>query len=249
MNSALYVGRVHHRRATPVEHAFSLPLFLVYLDLDELPEVFAGHWLWGVERRTVASFRRADHLGDPGVPLSDAVRKEVEGQTGRAPTGPIRLLTNLRYWGFVFNPVSFYYCFDESGALDVVVADVSNIPWNERHRYVLPRDAATPEDSGLRWRDPKRFHVSPFIGMDCDYDWKVEAPGERLRVTIANERAGERFFSAHLDLARREIDGRGLARTLAAHPFMTARVVAGIYAQAWRLRRKGVPWLPHPEHG
>ncbi|NNL64637.1 MAG: DUF1365 domain-containing protein [Myxococcales bacterium] len=249
MRSALYVGRVNHRRTTPVANAFAVPLFLAYLDLDELPEVFAGRWLWGVERRTLASFHRADHLGDPAVPLADAVRKEVEARIGRAPRGPIRLLTNLRCWGYAFNPVSFYYCFDERERLDVLVADVANTPWNEHHRYVLPREAAREEDGLLRWTNRKDFHVSPFIEMDCDYRWVVSEPGERLRVAIANERAGARFFSVALDLERRAITGPSLARTLARHPFMTGRVIAGIYAQAFRLKRKGVPWLPHPELG
>ena len=131
----------------------------------------------------------------------------------------------------------------------MLVADVANTPWNERHRYVLPREQGREQGGLLRFTIRKDFHVSPFIEMDCDYHWTLLEPGERLRVAIANERAGRRFFSVALDLERREITTTGLARTLAAHPFMTGRVIAGIYAQAFRLKRKGVPWLPHPEHG
>ncbi len=247
MNSALYTGRVHHLRRQPVVHGFEYPLFLAYLDLDELPEVFAGRWLWGVERRAPASFRRADHLGDPAVPLADAVRKEVERQTGRAPSGPIRLLANLRYWGYVFNPVCFYYCFDDSGdRLDTLLAHVSNTPWNERHAYVLPRETATVHGSVLRWRIPKSIHVSPFMGMDCDYEWTVREPDESLHVAIANHDDRGRFFAASLQLERREIGTASLAAALARHPFMTGRVISAIYWQALRLRRKGVPDFPHP---
>jgi DUF1365 family protein len=240
------VGRVHHRRADPVEHAFTVPLFMAYLDLGELPHVFRGRWLWGVERRAVASFRRADHLGDPATPLDAAVRARVAERTGRAPAGPIGLLTQLRYWGFVFNPVSFYYCWDAAGErVETLVAEVHNTPWNERYCYVLPREGGT--GTTLRFREAKAFHVSPFMGMDQTYHWKVTEPGETLHVSIANEEEGRgRFFGVSLDLERREITGANLARSLAAHPFMTGRIVAGIYAHAFRLRRKGVPTFPHP---
>jgi DUF1365 family protein len=229
-----------------VEHAFTIPLFMMYLDLAELPEVFAGRWLWGLERRAPASFRRADHLGDPAVPLGEAVRKEVERRTGRAPEGPIRLLTHLRYWGYAFNPVSFFYCFDRSGErLDHLLAEVHNTPWNERYCYVL---SAEGRDEGRvhRFRSPKRFFVSPFMDMQATYHWKVSVPGDSLHVSIANEDARGRYFAASLDLRRREISTGSLARALAAHPFMTGRVIASIYWQAVRLRRRGLPTFPHP---
>jgi len=220
---------------------------MVYLDLGELPHVFAGRWLWGVERRRPASFRRADHLGDPDVPLDAAVRRTVAERTGREPEGPIRLLTQLRYWGFCFNPVSFYYCFDPAGErVETLLAEVHNTPWNERYCYVLSREGPHAGPT-LRFRGAKAFHVSPFMGMDQTYHWKVTEPGETLHVSIANEEEGRgRFFGVSLDLERREITGASLVRSLAAHPFMTGRIVAGIYAQAWRLRRKGLPIFPHP---
>jgi len=247
VRSALYTGHVHHRRTDPVEHAFRVPLFMLYLDLGELPHVFRGRWLWGVERRTVAAFHREDHLGDRATPLDDAVRALVAGRTGRAPRGPIGLLTQLRCWGLCFNPVSFYYCWDAAGErVETLVAEVHNTPWNERYCYVLSREGP---DAGptLRFRGAKAFHVSPFMGMEQTYHWKVTEPGETLHVSIANEEEGRgRFFGASLDLVRRDVTGPNLARCLVAHPFMTGRILAGIYAQAFRLRRKGVPTFPHP---
>jgi len=247
VRSALYTGRVHHRRTDPVEHAFSVPLFMLYLDLGELPHVFRGRWLWGVERRAPAAFHRADHLGDPTKPLDSAVRELVAERTGRAPEGPIGLLTQLRYWGLCFNPVSFYYCWDRAGErVETLVAEVHNTPWNERYCYVMPREEGAVGPL-LRFREAKGFYVSPFMGMEQTYHWKVREPGETLHVSIANEEEGRgRFFAVSLDLARREITGLNLARSLAAHPFMTGRILAGIYAQALRLRRKGVPTFPHP---
>jgi DUF1365 family protein len=248
VESCLYEGRVYHRRLRPVEHVFEAPLFMLYLDLEELPGIFRSRWLWSAERPALAQFRREDHLGDRSLPLDSAVRELVAERSGRTPRGPIRLLTHLRYFGYVFNPVSFYYCLAPDGSrLEAVVAEVSNTPWLERHCYVLVPDA--PEGgASLHFVTPKSFHVSPFMGMDMDYHWTFRKPGDRLMVRIANhERRGGALFDASLALVRREITGRSLAGVLVRYPALTAQVVARIYWQAWRLRRKGVPWHDHPQ--
>jgi DUF1365 family protein len=247
VNSCLYEGAVHHRRSAPVEHAFRYPLFMVYLDLAELDRVFRGRWLWSTSRPAPARFRREDHLrdvGDPSLPLDQAVRKRVCEELGEAPDGPIRLLTHLRYWGYGFNPVSFFYCHDADETLRAVVAEVSNTPWNERHVYVLP---VTDDGPVHHFESAKEFHVSPFLGMDQRYLWDLREPGERLTARIRNQGPdGEPLHDAVLSLERRPIDGRSLARVLLAYPWMTARVIAAIYWQASRLRRKSVPVHPHP---
>lgn len=239
MESCIYEGVVAHRRWEPVEHAFRFPLFMMYLDLDELPRVFRGRWLWSDSRPAPARFRRRDHLGDPAVPLDRAVRDLVEARCGRRPRGPVRLLTHLRYLGHGFNPVSFYYCLaPDAEGLEAVVAEVTNIPWKERHCYVV-----TPR----RPAGPKEFHVSPFLEMDLVYRWTLAAPDRTLRLGIEARRPdGRRLFGAALSLRRVEIDGRSLARVLARYPILTAQVTAAIYFQAWRLRRKGAPVFPHP---
>src|SRR5262249_12947006 len=143
MNSCIYEGWVRHRRLTPVAHAFRYPLFMMYLDLDELDRVFAGRWLWSVTRPAIPRFKRADYFGDPSLPLKQAVLQEVQRASGRAPKGPVRLLTHLRYWGYSFNPISLYFCFAPDGeTLDGVVAEVRNTPWGERKPYVLTRNLA-----------------------------------------------------------------------------------------------------------
>jgi hypothetical protein len=233
---------VRHARLRPFEHRFRYRLFMAFLDLDELDRVFRGRWLWGVERRTLASFRRADHLGDPALPLAQVVRDRVEAETGCRPSGPIALLTQLRLFGFVFNPVSFYFCYDRAGErVDAVLAEVTNTPWNERHCYVLRRDG--PE---LRFRTRKEFHVSPFLGMDLEYVWRFGEPGERLEVGISDLEDRRPVFHAELCLARREITGPSLARTLARQPLSTAKGFAAIYWQALRLALRGAPFHPHP---
>lgn len=244
LESAIYEGVVRHTRRVAPAHGFTKRLFMVYLDLAELDRVFAGRWLWGVERRRLVSFRRADHLGDPAIPLDRAVRDLVRARTGRAVEGPIRTLTQLRTAGYVFNPVTFHYAFTPEGRLDAVVADVANTPWNERHCYVLAAEAGRVDA-----RTSKTFHVSPFLPMDHEYRFRFAAPNGALSASIENFARGERVFDARLDLVRREIDGPSLARTLARFPFMTAQVVGGIYWQALRLHRLGAPFHPHPGPG
>lgn len=152
MQSCLYEGTVRHRRLTPVAHQFRQSLFLMYLDLDELPTLFRERWLWSCERFNVATFRRRDHFGDTAVPLSESVRALVEARTGRRPLGPIRLLTHLRYFGYCFNPLSVYFCFDpEDEHLEAVVAEVSNTPWGERHCYVLPATGSDAPEQNVGW--------------------------------------------------------------------------------------------------
>jgi hypothetical protein len=245
--SAVYVGRMRHRRFAPRAHAFSYRLFMLYLDLEELPRLSAGRWLWRCERPGLATFRRADFLGDPRVPLDEAVRDLVAVRTGRRPAGPLRLLTHVRYAGYIFNPVTFYYCWDRTGsALEAIVAEITNTPWGERHAYVLPAGANLGAASTLRFRFRKRFHVSPFFPMDHDYDWRFTPPGRRLAVHMQNWRAGVRTFDASLSLERRPFDTANLARALVRFPLMTAQVSAAIYWQALRLWWKGAPFHPHP---
>lgn len=243
MHSALYTGRLKHRRYEPVPHAFSYGIRLLWLDLAELDDVFRGRWLWSVRRPALARFRREDYLGGDSGPLDEAVRDRVAGEIGDRPTGPIRLLTQIRMFGHCFNPVSFYYCYDAKDTrVEAIVAEITNTPWKERHSYVL----RTAPRQSMRFGLSKAFHVSPFMPMDMDYDWRFSTPGDSLAVHMANLWGGRRVFDATLVLRRHEISGPALAATLLRQPFGSLAVVGRIYWQALRIWAKRTPFHVHP---
>jgi DUF1365 family protein len=262
--SAVYEGWIRHRRFEPVEHSFRYPLFLMYLDLEELPEVLDPYPLFSARHAAPARFRRGDFMGDPERPLDECARDAVEAATGKRPAGPVRLLAGLRYFGHSFNPVSFYYCFDSAAErVDAVVADVQNIPWGERHPYVLARGER--RGTVLSEELEKTFHVSPLMGMDQTYSFRAAEPGDRLVAHIESRPRADResvldldmrgrrqirpprTFDATLSLRRRELSRRTLAGLLARYPVMSLQVVAKIYAQSLRLKLKGARYHPHPE--
>jgi len=245
MESAIYEGTVRHRRHAPIEHEFTYRMFQCWIDLDELPTLFDDRWFWSARGPSLSWFRRADFLGDESVPLKTAVLDRAEEELGRRPTGPVRMLAHLRTFGVAMNPVVFYYCYDASGShVEAVVAEITNTPWNERFSYVL---GGADAPCGTTHRFAKRFHISPFIDMDCEYEWNLGAPGDGLRAHMRNLRGGEPLFDATLDLKRRAMTGRALASALTRHPLLTTRVIAAIYWQALRLRLKGAPFFAHPD--
>ncbi|MGD8396073.1 MAG: DUF1365 domain-containing protein [Candidatus Eiseniibacteriota bacterium] len=246
-SSCIYTGTVRHRRHAPVRNAFTYGLYMMYLDLGELPTLFDRFPGWSARRPAPAWFRRADHLGDPSVPLDTAVRDLVEHRLGRRPEGPIRLLTHLRYLGYCFNPLSVYYCYDrEARHVETLVAEVTNTPWGERHHYVLDDSANLGTAGTKRFRLGKRFFVSPFMDMDVDYDWRFVMPGRQLVIHMDNAKPDGSFFDATMVLERRALTAANLARVLVRHPLMTLEVIAAIHWQALKLVAKRCPTCVHP---
>lgn len=242
LHSAIYEGFVRHRRILPKAHEFTYQVFMMYLDLDELEQVFALSPFWSASKPAFARFRRSDFLGSEEKPLDEAVRDFVMQETGERPQGAIRLLTNLRYFGFLINPISCYYCFDQNGQLRYIVAEVTSTPWRERMHYVIPCNSSHQSHSFA-----KRMHVSPFMPMDMSYHWRSRSPSRSLSIHLQNWRGGEEVFNATVALRRVEISSASLGRSLQRYPFMTIKVAIAIYWQALRLFLKRMPLFRHSE--
>lgn len=246
MESCLYQGWVGHRRLEPVSNSFRYGLFFAYLDLSELDMVFSGRWFWSVERFNWASFRRSDHLRNGPIALEEAVRDTVQSQLGWRPAGPVRMLTHLRYLGYCFNPISIYYCFPlNGGAPEAILCEVHNTPWGEEYLRALDTKQCQQEGEWHLFRLPKEFHVSPFMPMEIDYEWRFNVPGERICVAMADFREGRKLFSAEMELQRREMNSGNMTACLLRWPAMTAKVILAIYWQAVRLLVKGAPFFDH----
>jgi uncharacterized protein len=245
MRPSIYVGKLRHRRFQPVRHEFTYPVFMVMLDIDAIPALMKISPLAAYNRFNCASYYERDHFGDPSVAIRERLREDASAEGVALPEGPIYLLTHLRYFGYNFNPVSFFYCCDPQGRLETILAEV-NSTFGESHNYWLNSSNQLSARNSLRYRVTKAMHVSPFMKMELDYTFSFTAPDDRLVAHMQTLDDGERFFDATLDLRREPWTARSLHRALAVYPCMTAKVIAAIHWQALRLYVKGCPVFTKP---
>ncbi|MGF1687306.1 DUF1365 domain-containing protein [Photobacterium japonica] len=247
MNSALFVGSVRHRRFHPVEHQFNYPMFMPFIDLDELDALeqtvtgFGQKW-WHFARLDAGDYLRDDQQA---TTLKQAVINKAARLTGEMVDGRVMMLCQLRYAGLYFSPINLYYLYDQQGEWKTVLVEVSNTPWNGRHYYALPAKTAwnTPQ-----WRGEKQFHVSPFNPMDQYYQWQLKDPLKQLLVhlDIHDQSDDRKVLDATMAMQRQPFTTAVLWRLLAKTPVQTAKVVIGIYWQAFKLWRKKAPFYDHP---
>ena len=242
----IYTGTVRHRRYTPFESEFSYPVFMLYLDINDLENVINKSIFWNINKPAVVSFNRRDFHGAEEVDLDTAVRNTVENRVGIRPEGKIRMLAHLRYFGYCFNPVTFYYCFNRNDdSVDYILAEVTNTPWKERHAYVLSSSQESNK-SEIRLSMKKELHVSPFWDMDHMYDWVFSSPQDKLNVFMKNFKDGKHVFDASLSMDRTEMTKRNLLKSVFRFPFMTIKVVFWIHFQAFILWLRGATFYTHP---
>ena len=241
MKSAIYHGRVVHHRFSPKQNRFSYKLCMLYIDLDELGSIFEKIPIWRDDKKkSLAYFKRTDYLMPHDQSLKSVVRKLVLDRTGSESSGPIRMLTNFRILGYCMNPVTFYYCFDESGSqLQFVVADINNTPWDERYQYVL--DLRKSKCSVF----PKEFHISPFMGMSLTYDWLFKKPSSKLYVRM-DIFSKDPLMKVNLYMQRKKINRKNMLTFLIRYGLINYKVIFGIYWQAFKLYCKRIPFYNHP---
>lgn len=243
----LFVGTLRHRRFTPRPHAFEYSLFMALLDIDHIPETMARSRLTSHNRWNWASFDDRDHLADWSGPLRSRVAHSARAAGETVPEGPIYLLTHLRYAGYVFNPISLFYCHDRDGALRLVLAEVRNTYGGRRDYWLRPTGPAGP----FRSRVAKSLYVSPFMEADLDYEFTLTHPGATVlaHMNVVGSGASSPVLDATLRLAYRPWTASTIRRVLLQWPWMTAKVIAAIHWEALRLRVKGLKAHPFPAGG
>lgn len=240
MKSAIYVGHIAHSRFIPKNHSFKYPFFMWFLDLDRIEDIQSlGRW-FSTTRWAISRYRRTDYLGDEQTSHADAVRQRMEELTGHRVSGKVFGLMNMCTLGLYFSPVNFYYGFDDSGEMSHFLAEVSNIPWNERHHYghYVGNHHNTPTH-------PKAFRVSPFNPIDQTYTWIIQPPDKTISINLGVHDERGHIFEASLRLKRESLSLQTVRRQIFKKPVMTAFVVAGIYWQAMKIYLKKIPYIAY----
>jgi len=246
MNSAIYLGKLRHRRFTPVAHEFIYPLFMVLLDIDHIPKLMKVSRFSSYNRFNWASFDDRDHFGDARCSLRERLHADAQSHGLNLPDGPIYLLTHLRYLGYNFNPISLFYCCDTSGNIQSVLAEVNNT-FGESHNYWLSAANQKPAANSLCYSVPKALHVSPFMKMDLGYNFTLTAPSKQLLAHMDVLDGSQKMFDATLQLQREPWSAPALHSALLRHPWMTAKVIAAIHWEALKLYLRKVPVFTKPE--
>lgn len=243
--AAVYHGQVMHKRLIPFRHQFNYRVFSLLVDLDRLPELDRRHRLFGHNRRALLSLHDRDHGPRDGSPLKPWVAERIAA-AGGGPIGQVALLAFPRMWGYVFNPLSVYYVADPDGHLAWIVHEVRNTFGDMQH-YVLPvTDDSAADGAVIRQACDKDFYVSPFIGMQSDYRFRLRAPDERLSLLIRQSVPDGELLLATLTGRRRAFSDAGILATVARHPAIGWKVMAAIHWEALHLWRKGARFHPRP---
>jgi uncharacterized protein len=245
LDSAIYSGTVRHRRFRPARHEFTYELFMAFLDIDRIPALMRQAPVSSYNRWNWASFHESDHFGDPKSSLRDRLVQDAKTHGVDFPRdGPIYLLTNLRYLGYCFNPISLYFCYEPNGvSLKTILAEVNSTFGEHRNYWLGPHNQLPGK---LKFHSAKSMHVSPFMDMKLDYEFAFNEPGDKLVAHMNTLDQGSTFFDATLTLHRKPWNSANLTAALIRQPWMTAKVITAIHWEALRLWLKRVPVYQHP---
>lgn len=243
--SCLYIGQVMHRRLMPFGHRFAYRVFSLWLDLDEVSELSRRLRWFGYNRFNLFSFYDRDHGRRDG----SAIRPWIDGLLSQRDIdlagGRVQLLCFPRVVGYVFNPLTIFYCRDARGALRAIVYEVKNT-FGEQHCYVLPVGPAHRPGQPILQTCDKHFHVSPFIGMTATYRFRLSEPGAKLSILIRQATPDGELLIAMHTARRAQLDDAGLIKAFLAHPLVTLKVIGGIHWEALKLWLKGARYHAKP---
>lgn len=240
-SSAIYTGPVVHERVKPKRHRLRYNVYSMLLDLDELEALDRSISQFGYNRFAPLSFHDKDHGPLDGTPLRRWVEQRLVDAGLPVDGGPIRLLCYPRVFGYVFNPLSVYFCYDRDETLRAILYEVSNT-FHERHTYVIPVVGNAPV---IRQACDKQMYVSPFIEMDCRYHFRIAPPGEKLSIAIRQEDSEGLLLGASFSGNRSPFTNASVRQCLMSFPLLTVKIMAGIHWEALKLWLKGIKFYRH----
>ena len=241
---AVYQGTIAHTRFSSKSHKFTYKTNMLYLDLDELQGAFLGKLFWGYNKPNLASFYRSDFYGDKRKTIKKSIQSLLLNKINLHHKGKVFLLTTIRYFGFAFNPVSFYYCFDESSNIQAIISHITNTPWNEKHAYV--HDCRNKSSMSKKFEFDKDFHVSPFMPMNINYSWVFSPPKDFLFVSMDSYNKDKLIFNATLKMTKKAWSNFILNKILFLSLPMSIKSTLLIYFNAFILFIKRAKFYPHP---
>lgn len=241
MNSCLYEGFVYHSRLSPKKHSFKYKVSMLFIDSKEIGLIFKNYLFWSDSgRKNIAYFDRDKYLQPKHKSIDHAVAEYIYDKFKYSFTGSVKILTNITVLGLCFNPVTFYYCYNNIDDLEFVVTEITNTPWGEKHSYVF--DVRNNDNCFF----PKEFHISPFFSMDMSYDWSFGNPGEKISINMDCFES-KKVFNANLKLCKKKITSKNLIRFFIWNAFINYKVLLYIYWQAFKLFLKRIPFYDHPK--
>lgn len=240
---SIFKGQVSHYRTKPKKHFFKYNVNYLFIDLEHINSAFQNNLFWSLHTFNLAYFNRKDYIGNPSEPIIDSVKKLVMKEIKVKITGKVFLLTTIRYFGFCFNPVSFYYCYDDDEKLVAIISHITNTPWNEKHAYVHNCKNRNISSKGITFQ--KKFHISPFMPMDMKYKWIFTEPRDFLFISMDNFKNNEKIFNAELKLKKRAWSSWELNKILFLTIPMSLKAIFFIYLNAFFLLIKRVKFFPH----